>query len=480
MEFQGFFGNSHFFYVWEFPFFGFGNSLFFGEFPALGGKKSEFPTKMGIFSPPVLSSPLPRARPRPSPGSAHGRGPRRARCHCRDPAVAAAVAIAAPLSPSPSRCPGPAAGMKPEEAPSCREQGAPLPGAGSPPAALPVLCAGCGRGIWDRFLLRVNERSWHERCLRCSECGRALRGRCFSRERRLLCAPDYERLFPRCCGRCRGALGRSERVLRVLGRVFHERCLRCGSCGRRLRSGDEFVQRDGRILCRGHAGPGTGPAEDGARSEDEEGRDSRCSRNSGGKDPKRSKRPRTILSSQQRRAFKASFEVSSKPCRKVRETLAAETGLTVRVVQVWFQNQRAKMKKIARRQQQQEQLGNSRGGIPGGRGPGRSGRDGNEDEEGLQRILVPFSRIPPPPLEPGGFDGEAGTFRGTPPELRPFDSEGVFQELDGDALGSLAAALISTENSQQLILGNARIPEIPEPGNPMERLYSMQSSYFTS
>ncbi|CAN8175416.1 unnamed protein product [Coccothraustes coccothraustes] len=188
------------------------------------------------------------------------------------------------------------------------------------------------------------------------------------------------------------------------------------------------------------------------------------------------------------------------------------------------------MKKIARRQQQQEQLGNSRGGIPGGRGPGRSGRDGNEDEEGLQRILVPYSQIPPPPLEPDGFGSEAGTFRGTtPPELRPYgnqgipgmpgnwdglgmpgphpgfppfpnfshlfpDSEGVFQELDGDALG---AALIPMENSQQLILVNAGIPEIPEPrdalerlypgnpripepGNPMERLYSMQSSYFTS
>ncbi|KAG8132946.1 hypothetical protein E2320_010760, partial [Naja naja] len=59
------------------------------------------------------------------------------------------------------------------------------------------------------------------------------------------------------------------------------------------------------------------------------------------RDHKRPKRPRTILTTQQRRAFKASFEVSSKPCRKVRETLAAETGLSVRVVQVWFQNQRA-------------------------------------------------------------------------------------------------------------------------------------------
>lgn len=51
----------------------------------------------------------------------------------------------------------------------------------------------------------------------------------------------------------------------------------------------------------------------------------------------------------QRRQFKASFEVSAKPCRKVREALAKDTGLSVRVVQVWFQNQRAKMKKIQRK-----------------------------------------------------------------------------------------------------------------------------------
>ncbi len=55
------------------------------------------------------------------------------------------------------------------------------------------------------------------------------------------------------------------------------------------------------------------------------------------------KRPRTILTTAQRRAFKASFEISQKPCRKVRETLAKETGLSVRIVQVWFQNQRAKV-----------------------------------------------------------------------------------------------------------------------------------------
>ncbi|KAH0552538.1 hypothetical protein KQX54_011875 [Cotesia glomerata] len=61
------------------------------------------------------------------------------------------------------------------------------------------------------------------------------------------------------------------------------------------------------------------------------------------------KRPRTILTSAQRRQFKASFELSPKPCRKVREALAKDTGLSVRVVQVWFQNQRAKMKKLQRK-----------------------------------------------------------------------------------------------------------------------------------
>lgn len=49
------------------------------------------------------------------------------------------------------------------------------------------------------------------------------------------------------------------------------------------------------------------------------------------------KRPRTILTTQQRRAFKASFELSPKPCRKVREGLAHDTGLSVRIVQVCTQ-----------------------------------------------------------------------------------------------------------------------------------------------
>ena len=86
------------------------------------------------------------------------------------------------------------------------------------------------------------------------------------------------------------------------------------------------------------------------------------------------KRPRTILTSTQRRQFKASFEVSPKPCRKVREGLAKETGLSVRVVQVWFQNQRAKMKKIQRKS------GNTKG--EDGSGSCKENKDGKRKRGG--------------------------------------------------------------------------------------------------
>uniref|UniRef100_A0A1I7SHJ7 Homeobox domain-containing protein n=3 Tax=Bursaphelenchus xylophilus TaxID=6326 RepID=A0A1I7SHJ7_BURXY len=72
------------------------------------------------------------------------------------------------------------------------------------------------------------------------------------------------------------------------------------------------------------------------------------------RDKKQPKRPRTILNAVQRKAFKYAFEKGPKPTRKVREQLAKETGLSVRVVQVWFQNQRAKMKKDQRKKEGQK------------------------------------------------------------------------------------------------------------------------------
>jgi len=58
------------------------------------------------------------------------------------------------------------------------------------------------------------------------------------------------------------------------------------------------------------------------------------------------KRPRTTISSAQLDALKRAYNNSCKPARQVRERLSAETGLDMRVVQVWFQNRRAKEKRL--------------------------------------------------------------------------------------------------------------------------------------
>ena len=54
-------------------------------------------------------------------------------------------------------------------------------------------CAGCRLPIEDRFLLRVMDNSWHERCLQCSACYEPLRQSCFVKDRRLLCRRDYDK-----------------------------------------------------------------------------------------------------------------------------------------------------------------------------------------------------------------------------------------------------------------------------------------------
>uniref|UniRef100_A0A8C8ECC5 LIM homeobox transcription factor 1-alpha n=1 Tax=Otus sunia TaxID=257818 RepID=A0A8C8ECC5_9STRI len=333
------------------------------------------------------------------------------------------------------------------------------------------VCAGCDTPISDRFLLRVNERSWHEGCVKCTVCLQPLSGTCYCRNRQLYCKHDYEKLFQTKCSSCLKAIAPSELIMRVLENVYHVHCFYCCECERRLQRGDEFVLKEGQLLCRSDyekekemlSAISPAPTES-VKSEDEDGSHSHGKGGEESKDHKRSKRPRTILTTQQRRAFKASFEVSSKPCRKVRETLAAETGLTVRVVQVWFQNQRAKMKKIARRQQQQQQQQQEQDQLDGA------------SVHGLDGLMVPYPRIPQQqllPLDQNGYSTDLYRQGLTPPQL-PGDHlhpYGVFHDMDSESISHLGDCLLSTAEANLL---QARV------GNPIDRLYSMQSSYFTS
>ncbi|XP_062412455.1 LIM homeobox transcription factor 1-alpha [Sardina pilchardus] len=348
-----------------------------------------------------------------------------------------------------------------------------------------AVCKGCHLRIRDKYLLRVHDGLWHESCVQCVTCREPLTHSCFLRDNKLYCRRDYTKLFAVRCKGCEEVISPAELVMLAGKAVYHLACFRCSACGLSLQRGDQCVLREGRLLCVAdyhHQRPASpesslsGKSEDDEDDEEEEEDEDSSSKatseqnRSGSLDHKRPKRPRTILTTQQRRAFKASFEVSSKPCRKVRETLAAETGLSVRVVQVWFQNQRAKMKKLARRQQQQQQQQLSPQDTHDGPGLHTVPPCGmTSDLEGL----ASFSSLPPQQtiaMETQGFKMDHFRQGLTPPQMpgdhmHPYGCEPLYSEMDGDSLCHLGDCLSSSD---------------PTLLTPIDRLYSMQESYFTS
>uniref|UniRef100_A0A8D3BUY2 LIM homeobox transcription factor 1, alpha n=1 Tax=Scophthalmus maximus TaxID=52904 RepID=A0A8D3BUY2_SCOMX len=348
-----------------------------------------------------------------------------------------------------------------------------------------AVCAGCHRLITDRFLLRVTGGLWHEACVRCAACGDALRNSCFLRDRKLYCKRDYADLFAARCGGCTEAVSPADLVMRAGAAVFHLRCFTCSVCSCRLQTGDRCVLREGQLLC---------AKEDYHRclvspTSSDTGTSFVCflylKPKSLGQnrmkdlESKRPKRPRTILTTQQRRTFKASFEVSSKPCRKVRETLAAETGLSVRVVQVWFQNQRAKMKKLARRQQQQQEQQQTQeqheptscGGLPSDMerlGSAYSLTQHHKQQQQQQQQMGLTT------LEQQDYDMDPFRQGLTPPQMpgdhmHPYGKHlsGLYGDMDRDPLCHVT-------DSDCLSLGGSSLL------TPIDCLYSMQDSYFTS
>ncbi|XP_055377120.1 LIM homeobox transcription factor 1-beta [Condylostylus longicornis] len=219
------------------------------------------------------------------------------------------------------------------------------------------ICEGCGLKIQDRYLMKIADVSWHESCLRCTYCGIQLNHTCYVRDSKILCKMDYDKFFSIKCTRCCGRILPNDMVMRPnLHYIFHLQCFTCCICCQPLQKGEQFLMRGGQLICRHDfekelylvQNCDDDYYDDGLLHPHHHHHHHHHHHRS--RDGRRGpKRPRTILTAVQRKQFKASFESSPKPCRKVREALAKDTGLSVRVVQVWFQNQRAKMKKIQRK-----------------------------------------------------------------------------------------------------------------------------------
>ena len=71
---------------------------------------------------------------------------------------------------------------------------------------IPV-CAGCQTSIVDRYILKVLDKPWHAKCLRCSDCQIQLTDKCYSKQGQVFCKDDFSRLEAKCnfnpCGQLR-------------------------------------------------------------------------------------------------------------------------------------------------------------------------------------------------------------------------------------------------------------------------------------
>ncbi|TWW65984.1 LIM/homeobox protein [Takifugu flavidus] len=264
--------------------------------------------------------------------------------------------------------------------PSTPSVGSPTSTASSVPSTGKNTCASCGQEILDRYLLKVNNLIWHVRCLECSVCRTSLRqhSSCYIKNKEIFCKMDYFSLQPQpglvsgglapvqvslgvsrvslgllClphsrfgtkCARCGRQIYASDWVRRARGNAYHLACFACYSCKRQLSTGEEFGLVEEKVLCRIHydtmvenlkraAESGNGITLEGAVPTEQDSQ------------PKPAKRARTSFTAEQLQIMQAQFAQDNNPDAQTLQKLADMTGLSRRVIQVWFQNCRARHKK---------------------------------------------------------------------------------------------------------------------------------------
>ncbi|CAF0744942.1 unnamed protein product [Didymodactylos carnosus] len=207
-----------------------------------------------------------------------------------------------------------------------------------------VACTSCGDNILSKYYLRVADKLFHEECLQCTICKLSLESHksCFIKGIQIFCRQDYYKRYGSIkCSKCGRNIQPSDWVRRAKEHVYHLACFACNSCKRQLSTGEEFALLNSAVLCKTHY----------------------CE-SSENDDPKqgKAKRVRTTFTEEQLQVLQANFEVDSNPDGQDLERIAQITGLSKRVIQVYFQNTRARQKKIRdknvhelRHQQQQEQ-----------------------------------------------------------------------------------------------------------------------------
>ena len=242
-------------------------------------------------------------------------------------------------------------------------------------------CSRCKTIISDDTLIKVGDLLLHDACLRCDICYAPMEGSCYTKYGQLYCKEDYYKMFGPRCFACENSFKLNEEI-RTLGDYrFHLECFKCTTCHALLETGMRFgTSEHGQLFCEPHfedmknvskAGDDeeeeeeenkcetsftsdTGSHEDEhktvypdspEKSDKENEEDEHDEEKKEGKDGKR-RGPRTTIKAKQLETLRTIFNQNPKPTRAMREQLAKDTGLTMRVIQVWFQNKRSKEKRM--------------------------------------------------------------------------------------------------------------------------------------
>jgi len=236
------------------------------------------------------------------------------------------------------------------------------------------VCSECNRPIEDQYVMRVADSILHEQCLRCFTCGHFLTESCFSKFGQYYCRQDFYSLFgPRCAG-CQLVFSETEKVRKIDQSLFHGHCFKCKDCSKDLSEAEKVgCDQNGNLLCesdflKNHCDEdpvGNSGTEDCESDKKDEKDDSILEK---GIEPtseeehdlnkdiiddpknKRKRGPKTTIKPHQLEILKNCFDQNPKPTPKVFEELSKDTGLTKRVIQVWFQNKRSKRKRISKMQ----------------------------------------------------------------------------------------------------------------------------------
>ncbi|XP_029431802.1 insulin gene enhancer protein ISL-2 [Rhinatrema bivittatum] len=326
------------------------------------------------------------------------------------------------------------------------------------------MCVGCGSQIHDQYILKVSPAlEWHAACLKCAECSQYLDETCtcFVRDGKTYCKRDYIRLFGIKCAKCKMAFSSSDLVMRARESVYHIECFRCSVCTRQLLPGDEFSLRDHELLCRAdHSllldrsstesplSPGHLQSSRALHLSDSVGGRPTSLRPHIHKQSEKTTRVRTVLNEKQLHTLRTCYAANPRPDALMKEQLVEMTGLSPRVIRVWFQNKRCKDKKksILMKQLQQQQH-HDKTSLQGLTGTPLVAGSPIRHESSVQGSAVEVQTYQPPWKALSEFALQSDLEQPAFQQLVSFSESGSLGNSSGSDVTSLSSQLPDTPNS---------------------------------